>query len=89
MLQMAMGYPVTQGDLDRLALRGLIERAVTLREQGLKMMAMPAIVPPEKREQWSREIAENTGMSVGDGSSSMLPLLAVAAGVGALYFIAK
>lgn len=89
MLQMAMGYPVTQGDLDRLALRGLIERAVTLREQGLKMMAMPAIVPPDKRAQWSREIAENTGVSVGDGSSSMLPLLAVAAGVGALYFIAK
>lgn len=84
--QIAHGVPVTPCSLDRIALRGLVERARELYQRGYKTMNMPAIVPSDKRNCFEDEIRAQTGVSTRSGSGiSTMVLLGVAGAAGVAY----
>lgn len=84
--QIAHGVPVTPCSLDRIALRGLVERARELYQRGYKTMNMPAIVPADKRDCFEDEIRAQTGVSTRSGSGiSPMVLLGVAGAAGVAY----
>lgn len=87
-LQMAHGLPVTEGSLDRVALRGLVERARQIKEMGLKAMNMPDLVPEGKRSEWADEIRRQTGVDA-SGSSSLTPIILLGVAGAAGYFLLK
>lgn len=88
MYQIAHGMPVTPCSLDRIALRGLVERARELFNRGYKNMNMPDIVPADKRDCFGDEIRSQTGVSTGStsGISPTVALLGVAGAAGIAYF---
>lgn len=86
--QIAHGVPVTPCSLDRLAVRGLVERARDLYQKGYKTMNMPAIVPADKKACFADEIAAQTGIKstgVSTGKVSPAFLLGVAGAAGVAY----
>lgn len=87
-LQMAHGLPVTDGSLDRLALRGLVERARQIKAMGLTEMNMPDLVPEGKRQAWADEIRSQTGVNA-SGSSSLTPIILLGMCGAAGYFLLK
>lgn len=84
--QMAYGYPVTKGSIAGLALRGLVERALTLRRNGVRTMDLPSIVPPGQRRDFAAEISRQTGMGVRVPGQTQKRVLTAAAAAGAGYF---
>jgi hypothetical protein len=85
--QIAHGVPVTPCSLDRIALRGLVERARELYQRGYKTMNMPAIVPSDKRDCFEDEIRAQTGVTTKSGLGvSPAFLLGVAGVAGVAYF---
>lgn len=87
-LQIAHGVPTTPCSLDRLALRGLVERARDLAQKGFKQMNIPALVPADKRECFADEVRAQTGMKTSGSSTGLSPtfLLGVAGIAGVAYF---
>lgn len=85
--QIAHGVPVTPCSLDRLAVRGLVERARELYQKGYKTMNMPAIVPADKKDCFADEIQAQTGIKTSGGSGKVSPafLLGVAGAAGVAY----
>lgn len=87
MYQIAHGTPITSCSIDRIALRGLVERARTLFDRGVTTMNMPDIVPKDKRECFADEVRSQTGVKVGaQGISPTVALLGVAGVAGIAYF---
>jgi hypothetical protein len=86
--QIAHGVPVTPCSLDRLAVRGLVERARDLYQKGYTTMNMPSIVPADKRDCFSDEIRAQTGVRTTGSSGKVSPvfLLGVAGAAGVAYF---
>lgn len=86
--QIAHGVPVTPCSLDRIAVRGLVERARELYQKGYKTMNMPSIVPADKRDCFSDEIRAQTGISTTGGSGKVSPvfLMGIAGAAGLAYF---
>lgn len=86
--QIAHGVPVTPCSLDRIAVRGLVERARELYQKGYTTMNMPSIVPADKRDCFSDEIRAQTGVSTTGGSGKLSPvfLMGVAGAAGLAYF---
>lgn len=86
--QIAHGLPTTPCSLDRLAVRGLVERARDLAQKGFNQMNIPALVPADKRECFADEVRAQTGMKTSGTSGSISPtfLLGVAGVAGVAYF---
>lgn len=86
--QIAHGLPTTPCSLDRLALRGLVERARDLSQKGFNQMNIPALVPADKRDCFADEVRAQTGMKTSGSSTGFSPtfLLGVAGVAGVAYF---
>jgi len=85
--QIAHGVPVSPCSLDRIALKGLTERAWDLYRRGYNKMSIPDIVPADKRDCFADEIRAKTGMNTqrDGGISPMVALLGVAGAAGIAY----
>jgi hypothetical protein len=75
MLQASAGYPIGPDVMDPLAIRSLVERAVSEAARGAREFIMPATIPDAKRVAWAAEVARQAGIKVISSTSQHADIL--------------